>query len=130
MDSPIVYAILGTALLILVIVVAKQQRKLRICQELWRRNEWKAKHEALEEKHFALLNQFDRKVEMETLRRLKEWDPGPSILEDVRHAEKMALMRETRDAGRKTPPRTDAGPNAKIHKIKMNRSHKGDGRTI
>lgn len=125
MDWQLISVILVMQLLVSAIVIVRQQRKLTNFRISSEKNEWKMRHEALEEKHFALLNQFDRKVEMETLRRIKGWDPGPSILEDVRHAEKMALMRETRDAGRKTPPRTDAGPNAKIHKIKMNRSHKG-----
>lgn len=67
-------------------------------------------------------NAFDRRVEEVARKRIQSWTPSVEDADEAfRQAERMALHRETMDAGLKHPPRSDAGEPVILSRIKFRR---------
>lgn len=63
---------------------------------------------------------FNTRVEQETTRRIRSWEPDPDVIRaDFKYAEYMATKRKTIDAGRLHPPRNDGGPTGRISRMRV-----------
>lgn len=91
--------------------------KGKILSEMGTREFYRNQYEDLAKAYYQQLDE-------EVMARIRSWRPDPKDMDDAfKLAEKMAVMRELRNAGRKHQPRDDAAAPGRVHSGKLRTRH-------